>query len=303
MSQFLNSRPATAMSALACIAFAACGGVATQSARPTEHPPASLAASTPAVALPTQSLHVLPSTSVKPSGSGLKLQLVGLGDSMPGALDCSAPCRSFVDVYGELAAEGLGQPVAVTNLATNDGLTTDVLLQRLRTDPIHRQAVAGADLLTLSIGNNDWEGPCYWAGHAACFEAGLATVERNLGLILDEVLALRAGAPTAIRVTTQYDTWIGSSGTPGDWGFPATDAGLAEFHSAFKAALTKYNAMVCRVAVAHGVVCVDLAPVFNGPHLDDDAGDLLGPDHAHPSKAGHELIASTIAGAGFEPLR
>src|SRR3954447_18535339 len=180
MSQFLNSRPATAMSALACIAFAACGGVATQSARPTEHPPASLAASTPAVALPTQSLHVLPSTSVKPSGSGLKLQLVGLGDSMPGALDCSAPCRSFVDVYGELAAEGLGQPVAVTNLATNDGLTTDVLLQRLRTDPIHRQAVAGADLLTLSIGNNDWEGPCYWAGHAACFEAGLATVERNL---------------------------------------------------------------------------------------------------------------------------
>jgi lysophospholipase L1-like esterase len=218
-------------------------------------------------------------------------------------MHCDDPCRSYVAVYGELASKALGRPVSVTNLATNDGLQSDQLLARVRTDPTHRAALADADLITLTIGNNDWEGPCYWDGHASCLEHGRTTVERNLGLILDEMATLRGTKPAAIRVTTQYDTWVGNPSTAGDWGFGGSAADLAAFHAAFKRALIDYNATVCRVAIAHGALCIDIAPPFNGPDLDRDAGSLLGGDHAHPSAAGHELIAATIASAGYAPLQ
>jgi lysophospholipase L1-like esterase len=218
-------------------------------------------------------------------------------------MHCDDPCRSYVVVYGELASAALGRPVTVTNLATNDSLQTDGLLARVRTDPTHRAALADADLITVTIGNNDWEGPCYWDGHVACLEHGRTTVERNLGLILDEIDTLRGTKPTAIRVTTQYDTWIDNPSTPDDWGFSRTATDRATFAGDFKRALVDYNATVCRVAIAHGALCIDIAPAFNGPDLDQDAGSLLGGDHAHPSSAGHELIAATIAAAGYAPLR
>lgn len=226
-----------------------------------------------------------------------------MGDSIPGAMNCVDPCRSYVAVYGDLAAAQLGRPVTVTNLATNDSLTAVQLLERIRTDPTHRAALTGADLITVTIGSNDWQGPCYWASHDACFEQGRTTVETNLGLILDEIAALRGTRPTAVRVTTQYDFWIGNGGTPDDWGFPRSDANIAAFHVAFKRALVAYNQTVCRVAVVHHALCIDIAPAFNGPDLDRDAGPLVGPDHGHLTAAGQDLIAATVAAAGFAPLR
>ncbi|HEX2754997.1 MAG TPA: hypothetical protein VHM48_06015 [Candidatus Limnocylindrales bacterium] len=41
-------------------------------------------------------------------------------------------------------------------------------------------------------------------------------------------------------------------------------------------------------------LCIDIAPAFNGPDLDRDAGSLLGTDHGHPTAAGQDLIAATI---------
>lgn len=238
-----------------------------------------------------------PSTATAPS-----LSLVGLGDSIPGAMNCVDPCRSYVVGYGELASTALKRRVVVTNLATNDGLTTVDLLERVRTDPTHRAALTDADLITVTIGSNDWQGPCYWDGHDACFEHGRTTVEKNLGLILDEIRALRGTKPTAIRVTTQYDFWVGNPGTPDDWGFPRSDKDLAAFHAAFKHALINYNTTVCRVAIAHKALCIDIAPAFNGPDLDRDAGPLLGADHGHLTAAGQDLVAATIVAAGFAPF-
>jgi len=63
------------------------------------------------------------------------LSLVGLGDSLPGALGCVDPCRSFVEIYGELAAVSMGMPVTITNLATNDSLESSGLLARVQTAP------------------------------------------------------------------------------------------------------------------------------------------------------------------------
>ena len=205
-------------------------------------------------------------------------------------------------MYGELASAALGKPVVVENLATNDGLSSLGLRDRVMHDTEHRAALAAADLITITIGNNDWQGPCTWVDHAKCLAHGTAQVEASLGAILDEIATLRAGKLAAIRVTTLYDMYVGNPKTPGEWGFPATDADVATFHAEFLTALQAFNAMTCRVARSHGAVCVDLLPAFNGPKDTKDAGRLLGPDHGHPSKAGQDLIAATIAEFGFAPL-
>ena len=70
----------------------------------------------------------------------------------------------------------------------------------------------------------------------------------------------------------------------------------------FAEKLAAFNAMICEVAEANGAVCVDLVPAFNGPEGTADAGDLLLGDHIHASKAGQELIATSIDATGYAPL-
>lgn len=235
-----------------------------------------------------------------PSSSAASVSLVGLGDSLPGALGCGEPCQSYVVSYGEDASKALGEQVAVTNLATNDSLESGQLLYRVREDQAHRDALAKADLVTLTIGFNDWQGDCYFYGGGVCLAAASQTVEANLGEILSEIAAIRDGQPTAIRVTTYYNMNIGNPNSPSDWKYVPADE--AAFQAMFAGALADFNAMICRVAEAGNAVCVDLVPAFNGPNRDQDAKDLLISDHLHPSEAGHLLIADTIAASGFDPL-
>ena len=139
------------------------------------------------------------------------LSLVGLGDSIPGTGGpADTPLVSYVARVGEAASKALGRTVAVTNLATNDGVGSDGLLLRVRNDPVHRAALAAADIVTITIGTNDWQGACDWPGDDPCWARGLAAVPKNLAAILDEIRDLRTGRPTAIRVTTYYDSYIGN---------------------------------------------------------------------------------------------
>ena len=55
-----------------------------------------------------------------------------------------------------------------------------------------------------------------------------------------------------------------------------------------------WNRMLCAKATTHFFDCVDLYHAFNGPAGDLPSGDLLG-DGAHPSQAGHDLIADLLA--------
>ncbi len=234
------------------------------------------------------------------------LSLVGLGDSIPGAGDGSAPdghcaCVSYVVLVGEAASKALGRTVAVTNLATDDGVGSDGLLDRVRYDVVHRTALAAADIVTITIGTNDWQGACDWPGDDPCWANGLANVPRNLAAILDEIKDLRKGRPTAIRVTTYYDSYIGNPTNLTLVGHP-DDPWPPEFHPFYRAALTTFNNALCAVAETHGANCVDLAGPFNGPSHDGPATALLLSDHVHPNQAGHDLIAKTIAATGFAPL-
>ena len=122
----------------------------------------------------------------------------------------------------------------------------------------------------------------------------------NLALMLDEIAKLRNGEPTAIRVLTYYDNTVGDAQARNAWHFPVD--GEVEFHTWYSAALAAFDTMMCEVAQSHGAVCVDLRPAFNGPAGDQDAADLVGGDHLHPTKAGQDLIAATIDAAGYAPI-
>ncbi len=228
------------------------------------------------------------------------LTLVGLGDSIPGALNCSSPCRSYVEVLGEMAATSLGQPVVAENLATNDSLTSTELLARLKSEDSHINAIRAADAITIQIGFNDWQSTCYWPDHETCVSDGANIVQTNLGLILDEISSIRGNSPAALWVVGYYDNTIGDPNLAANW--QLTPADEPAFHAFYSTALSDFNSMMCEVATAHDATCVDLVAAFSGASLNADAGALLGGDHLHPSQSGHELIAETVAATGFAPL-
>jgi lysophospholipase L1-like esterase len=236
------------------------------------------------------------------------LLLVGLGDSVPGAGDRDRPptytcdCVSFVTLLGAIIERELGQPVVVENLATNDGVESTGLLDRVRRDPRYRSAIAAADIITVTIGTNDWQGPCNWPDDEACWRDGLAQVPRRVGSILDEILALRSGRRTMIRLTTYWDSYIGYPTNLTNGGDPYGPMPQA-FLDFYRVELAKFDAALCAEAQARAVTCVDLWTPFNGPNHDQASTSLLLPDHVHPDQGGHELIAETIASAGFSPLR
>ena len=134
-------------------------------------PPSTISASASAIVPPAGT-----TTSQAPA-----LSLVGLGDSVPGAGGpTDTPLVSYVVLVGAAASKALGRTVAATNLATNDGVGSDGLLARVRNDPVHRAALAAADIVTITIGTNDWQGACDWPGDDPCWARGLASVPKNL---------------------------------------------------------------------------------------------------------------------------
>jgi lysophospholipase L1-like esterase len=203
---------------------------------------------------------------------------------------------SYVQLYGEGAAAALHRPVKTLNLATNDSLTTDVLLDRVRHDKRHRDALASASLVTITIGNNDWQGPCSFRAMEACLAEDEKSLAPNLSAILDEIRSLRRGAATAIRVTGYYDSGRANPRAPGEWGFDAATQ-TQQFEATFTKALRSLNAHICSIAVAHDATCVDLVGPF-APNLQQN----LQSDHIHPSATGHRLIAKAIADTGYAPL-
>lgn len=229
-----------------------------------------------------------------PAATTRALHLVGLGDSIAGAGHCGE-CQSYVWRLGPLASDRLGRQVLVDNLARNDDFTAGRLSGLVTSDAPTRAALAAADIITIGIGWNDWQGPCHWEGHEGCLQRGQKTVERNLGVILDEIATLRAGAPTAIRVVTYADRYAGKPDLAETW--DAKDVDPARIEAMFRDALASFNAMSCEVAAAHDAVCVDVLPAFNGAH-----GDRPIPSDLDGTQAQMDLIASTIDAAGYAPL-
>ncbi len=249
--------------------------------------------------LPAASPAASPSTPSSPMATtaSTSLRLVGLGDSIAGAGHCGG-CRSYVLALADLAGRTLGELVEATNLARNDDMTSSRLTSYVLNDDSVREALAGADIVTIGVGWNDWQGPCFWRAHATCLKDGQDTVERGLKRTLEEITAIRAGKPTAVRVVTYADPYRGDPMTPSYWAFEDTPDNIKAFDDAFATALRDFNGMLCRVAESAGARCVDLVPAFNG-----ETGTTAMPDALRESQAQMDLIAETIDAIGYAPLR
>lgn len=231
----------------------------------------------------------------QPAGAvtGTPTTLVGLGDSIPAGDEC-AGCTPFVELYGRHLAAAASAPVTVTNLGVG-GWTSSDLLEALQPDGEDAAAVAGADVVTVTIGANDFfdqldsylAGDCGGEDGLACFQPYLPQLRSTLTQVLQRITELRAGRPARVLVTGYWNV------------FPDGDVAEQEYGPGFlaaSAALTKQaNAVISSVATERGAAYADLLTAFKGADGEGDPTALLADDGEHPDQAGHDLIAGVLS--------
>ena len=189
---------------------------------------------------------------------------VAFGDSWPYGAHCNG-CTPFPDLYA--AALNAEAPTEFTNL-TEDGGSTESLLSEMRTYEPYRDAIAGADVIVISIGANDLEeafasygaGDCGPPDDLGCFREVADGWGQNMDAMLGEIHDLRGDQPTAIRVLTQANE---------------LDQGLIEgfgdtfVYEKLPQVMAWQQEEYCRVADTHHDRCVDLRPVLNGTDFNE----------------------------------
>lgn len=230
--------------------------------------------------------------------------MVVLGDSIATGSE-SGSDASFAQLYAKRISEQSGQTVSLHNLADPSESSSSLLTKLQSVDGV-RAEVAGANIVTITVGGNNSDpfaeydpNLCAPGGDAdACLAGYVPDLEADLDGILTEIETLRDGAPTAVRLTSpDYNPFIGVTEIVGVPAFPK-DFGLG-FYRQVAAAMTD---AACRVAQAHQADCADFFHVFNGAKGDQPATAYLAEDHLHPSHQGRQAIADVLLSAGFEPL-
>ena len=236
-------------------------------------------------------------------------RMVGLGDSIPYGGRYCGNCTSYVVLFARAITRETGHPVSVVNDGV-PGLTTAQLLARVRTRGSLRNAIAAANVVTITIGHNDtpWNSThdacdgsraffgthhdANWAAYSGpCLKKVVGGYRTALAGILAEIATLRAGRPTLICVTTDYNQVLGMATAP----FAA--------RASSRTVLDAFWSATCYVARTHGALCANVYRAFNGSARTKPAGSLLATDHDHASQAGHRVIADTILALGLGPLR
>ncbi|MEO8273210.1 MAG: GDSL-type esterase/lipase family protein [Chloroflexota bacterium] len=219
-----------------------------------------------------------------PTSGEPRLHYVALGDSILFAAeeDCNG-CESAAVIYGARAAADLGLPVDVFNLTMHNSLTTPRLLQYLergartgRPEVDLFEALAGADIVSVTIGFNDL------AGRVLNNQPLMDAYDAELEAILDRIEKLRDGKPTLLLLTQIYN-----------------NAGPA-----WTTTVEAQNEVICRVAKRHHALCADVYGAFNGADGTASPAALgyLAADDTHPSQLGQEVIAAALSAAGYGPL-
>jgi lysophospholipase L1-like esterase len=162
--------------------------------------------------------------------------------------------------------------------------------------------VAHADLVTVTIGANDFAmaqsdyfaGTCGGGDGLDCFRTTLPSLHANLTTVLDRIRTLAAGHPVGVRVTNYWNVFEDGEVAQQRHG----DAFVDDSDQLTQEA----NAVICDAAGRAGAVCIDIDTAFKRASPGGDPTGLLAPDGDHPNQAGHELIAATVAAAGYAPL-
>lgn len=216
------------------------------------------------------------SAGASPSTAVQALTLVSLGDSWPEGAHCNG-CRTFPQLYADALEVLLGQPVTFKALAgaaqpyfdTPGGGGSAGLLEALRTAEAFREQVATGDVIVISTGPNDGgeifeaiqNGTCGGKDDTACVGVLGRTWLREFDAILDEIEDLRGNRPTAIRLVNAANVFT----DPSEFS-PVARRGFVAYFEALTVGM-------CDNADQHGVVCVDVRPVLNGPEFEQPVND------------------------------
>jgi lysophospholipase L1-like esterase len=228
-----------------------------------------------------------PATHRPHETAAASLLLVGLGDSVPAAADCPG-CTSFVTLY----ANQLG--AAVDNDGT-DGQDSAQLLDAISPGGSESADVAAADVVTLTIGANDFNsgrvalqnGTC---DDLSCFGNTLQAMQANVQAIIGEIQQLHGSQQVAINVTGYWNVFQD--------GAVAADRYGATFEQASDALTRQANTAIKKAADNAGVTYVD---IYTPIKAHDPDTSLLSPDGDHLSQSGHDLVAATLAAHGTAP--
>ena len=220
--------------------------------------------------------------------------LVALGDSIASTADPPCQCTAFASLFAHRIRARLNDQ-AVSGSEARD------LLEQLKTQNFVRQVVGKADDVVIDMGINDlpWnrsDDPCsvesqsgavHWAGvDQTCIRRVARQYENTMNAVLTQIDRLRANRPTMLRLTDVYNNVIG------DTVDPSYDSPAAVKPS--EAAVSRFDAIQCRLASERHGRCVDLHRAFNGPGGSRPAQRFLAPDHLHPSAQGQQVIADLL---------
>lgn len=231
--------------------------------------------------------------TLRPRPSSARLTVAVLGDSVPAASACN--CVGFADLYSRQIAAQIQMPVDVVNLGT-PGQTSSGLLASLASGAPAARVVAGADIITITIGANDFQYGDYSAGACAyltCYSGQLERMRAGVDAVLDRIEFLRAGQPTAVRVTGYWNVWKDG----------AVGRAEGKQYSDVSDTLTReVNAALSASASGHNAAFVDLFSTFRGVDGTDDDTALLASDGDHPDSEGHQRISQALVATGLSPL-
>lgn len=240
------------------------------------------------------------------------LSLVVIGGSMAiPTLGCQA-CRGFDRQFAAHLEAQTGRPVELDSLARPNTRIAD-LQALLDTDKTVQDAIAGADVVIVSIGFKDgppWgpQDPCQVAEPStdiewlssmlqltpSCIEASLDTYSDALATLYGRVAEL-AGDRPQVRVTTGvFNNLKGNPGVDGTADlFPPDD--MRRVLDLSVAIFDQWNRMDCDAAKSHGFACADIYHAFNGPDGTGSVEDFVSDDFTHPSTKGQARMAQALA--------
>lgn len=201
--------------------------------------------------------------------------------------------NSYAVPYAAHIEADLGVRVRLDNRGVA-GMKSDELLELLLSDQELRNAISGAEIVTLVIGFNDLglaltdpngRGNCGSADTADCLRDALEAFKRNYDAICAELFTLCSSKAIIRTMTYHY-------GSLNQWGF----------YDDLRPFFEPLNDYIVQAASENNIPVALVHLAYNGPEGDEDpvAKGYLMPDRLHPNKEGAAVIADLHRELGYE---
>jgi hypothetical protein len=227
-------------------------------------------------ATPTSAPAATATPTLAPTESVTVWDYLAFGDSRTGM-------GQWPRMFADYMEDDLGIEVKLHHMAIG-GQDSDMLLADLREDDKLRALVREAEVVTVWTGGIRAKA-AYESKGVSC-DRLLEAMDRDLGAIVAEILALREGKDTIIRLLEDYHFNVERQ----------KDLGFFEDK---KACFEAVNAITHQVADEYGVLVAPLYLAFNGPDGEDDPEAYL-EDYVHTNAAGDAIIADLLRELGYD---